>query len=277
MVVLVDIVAVGCGRLGYDAAFDQADAGVTDATIDAPVADSADSTEPIGYCSSIPPLPAAPVIDGMLESGLALMPLEPIGWDGESDAVPEGESAAFAVGWRPDGLYVHVVVIDPTRIPASPGDYSWCGDGVEVYIDADGAYPGAPGYDDPGARQLTTAAPADSETPESTGEVWCYQCDGTYPKPLTSTDFVAVPRPDGYALEMFLAAADLGLDGWVLGAGDDVGFDLAINVSHPQPTTTPCSGSNAGQRLGQYFLRIAGTEPRYPFVNSAAFCTATLE
>jgi hypothetical protein len=264
-----------CGRLGYDAS--DGAIGSDGATDDAGEVDAEPTATP-DYCAGIPPLPVAPVIDGQLEPGLALAPLVPVGWQGGGDGVPEGQSAVYAVAWRPDGLYFYVRVTDPSRLPARPDHYVWCGDGVEVYVDDDGRYPNAPAYDNPGTRQFITVAPADDDAPARRGQAFCLGCGDAFPVELTSTDFLAVPTPDGYALERFVVAGDLGLAAWSLASGAQVGFDLGINVSHEEPRDSPCgSGVGDGHRLGNYFLRVLDESPRRPWGNAAAFCTASLE
>ena len=220
-------------------------------------------------CLEIPPLPAAPVLDGELDCGLTLLPLTPEAWTG---AARDGGSsmvdaiAEYAVGWRPDGLYVFVSVNDPTLIPADPTQDVWDGDGVDIYVDSDGTYAAPPAYDNPGTRELVVGAPG--RAPARTG-VWS---NGAYGSEWTSAKLVVQASPRGYVVEAFVTAADLGLSSWALGVGAHVGFDLSIDVSYPDPTTTGAFG----HRLGQYFLKGSLPSP-LPDVDVTAFCNPVLD
>ena len=271
-VALLAALLAGCGRLGYDAL----DGDPTDARPgDAAVLDAAPAYD---FCAELPALASAPVIDGALEPGLRLRPLEPLGWIGPAGGPPPGQRADYAAAWLPDGFYVYVEVVDPGRVPAAPGHFRCCGDGVELYLDADGSYANPPAYDDPGTRQMIVAAPADELGAVTGVEVWCPTCGDTTPTILAGAAFVTVPVPGGYTFEAQVAAADLGLSAWPSGAGDTLGFDLAVNVSAEAPTGDACiyDGSSAGSRLGAYFLQLSTTGPAYPFDNVRAFCTPAL-
>jgi hypothetical protein len=248
--VSVALAASACGRFGYPESPD--------------------------YCATIPSLSVPPVIDGALDPGLRLSPIIPIGWAGEGDDVPAGQRASYALAWRPDGLYVYVEVVDPDRVPAQLDHQAWCGDSIEIYADSDGRFDQAPAYDSPGALQFVVAAPGDDAGPLKRGEGYCIGC-GDGPMPIDAVQFIAAPRADGYAVEMFVAGADLGLATWVLAASGQVGVDLSVNVSNPTASSRPCAvGVNDGNRLGQYFLHLAPVEPLYPFITPEAFCVATL-
>jgi hypothetical protein len=82
------------------------------------------------------------------------------------------------------------------------------------------------------------------------------------------------PTATGYALELSVSAADLGLSSWTLTEGTQVGFDLAHDIS-----ASPDEAGVQGNRLGQYFLRVGPeTSPTlYPFQNSSVFCTPILQ
>jgi hypothetical protein len=252
------------------------EAGADGSGLDAAVADAAvpDALEPDAapapdYCATVPPLAAPPVIDGILDPGLALRSWLPVGIAGQP---PEGgEGATYAVAWRPDGLYMFVKVTDATRLPSpSPSDL-YCGDGVEFYVDSDGTYATPRQYDVTGTRQLIAAAPSDATTPARSGAVYRQtQALG----PWTSTTFGGFPQSDGYSIEAFIQAADLGLASWTLAAGLRVGLDLGHNYSWD--TARP--PASCGGRRGQYFLRLDPAEPvmNEPFRNSRAFCTPVL-
>ena len=185
--------------------------------------------------------------------------------------MPAGHTLSFAAAWQPHGLYFYLQVVDPDRSPAEASTEAWQGDGVEVYVDHDALSPDAGSFDDPGTRQLIfTAPPDDSQHGE--------RADAYLPPigrvaAVTPADWIMTPTPTGYALELSVSAADLGLSSWTLTPGARVGFDLAHNISAPLG-----EAGVQGNRLGQYFLRVGPeTEPAfYPFQNSAVFCTPTL-
>ena len=229
------------------------------------------------FCEALPPLPAVPVIDGELEAGLWTRPLEPrLGWTGPGAGPPAEHQVQAAVAWRPGGLYVFLRVDDPTRLPAPPGQYRWCGDAVEVYVDSDATYATATAYDNPGARQLIVGAPMDDTTPQTGVESWCQNCTGDYPELFGASSYRSVPTAYGYAVEMWIEASHLGLGAWDLAAGNRIGFDFGVNVSTETATGLGCAiDGDQGTRLGQYFLHL-GPSNEYPFDSPAAFCTPML-
>ena len=259
---------LACGRVGYDPA-GAADGG----TIDAPVA--IDAAPPRPLCQELPQLVGPPLIDGVLEEGLTALAVEPAGWKGAGVGPPDGNLAAAAIGWWPGGLYVHLDVTDPDRLPPPASDYTWCGDGVELYVDSDGALVAAPDYDPAGTRQLVMVAPADDSAPVARGEIYRR---GALLGDWTGS-FTAVPRSGGYTAEAIVAAADLALDAWAPAAGQRVGIDLAINVSSADGTTAEVD-CPTGTRLGQYFLQVDAADTSdcegHPYCDAAAFCTPTL-
>jgi hypothetical protein len=192
-----------------------------------------------------------------------------VGWN-VATPIPPDTATRFAAAYREDGLYVFVEVSDSTRIPALPADEVWRGDGIEIYVDADGVYAAPPAFDNPGTRQIQAAAPVDAVTNSTRGEVYTWGFAGTR-VPWTS-NFVVVPTPTGYALEAFITVTELAIPAWTLNAGSTIGFDLGINVSDPDTTTYAAPD---GHRLGQYFLNLtAGGTP--PFFDVGAFCLPTL-
>ncbi|MBN2193440.1 MAG: hypothetical protein JW751_11545 [Polyangiaceae bacterium] len=227
--------------------------------------------EVLDYCRELPALVAAPTIDGVLDGGFPLLPVIPVGWSGKT-ALREGIAMSYAAAWRPDGVYLFISVNDPERNPAREDDPVWMGDAVEIYVDSNGVYPPANAWDDPGARQFVIGAPEDDATPSARGEHYIVNETGVE---WESTEFVALPTPTGFAVEVFIVALDLGLADWSLSAGDAVGIDLGHDVSFPIGVT-----GWAGNRDSQYFLRLL--DPRtytgddFPFFNENAFCTAVL-
>jgi hypothetical protein len=323
----------GCGRLGFDAlaptvpdaegpplAMDAPGAvetgsvetgSVDEASTEAagPDADAACSTSAVvDYCSSIPPLPAPPIIDGVLDCGPALVPIIPEDWRSKDPLppFPPGNSAAVAAAWRPDGLYVFLAVTTPVAIPAEPASPAYFGAGVELFVDDDGAFMTPPTYDNPGTIQFIVRSPPDvssdastdtcpdgssdastdaaadaSPDASTTGSRADAYRNGGLVGPWTSTQFGTFPTPGGFVFEGFVVASDLGLTGWSLAAGGRVGFDVAIDVSF----TTACMTGVEGHRAGQYFLHVSTPPPDAaadaaavlePYQDVGSFCTPTL-
>lgn len=253
-----------------------ADTGaVADATPDAFIDPDPPATQVTDYCQSVPKLQRVPVIDGVVDSALHVVPLMPLGWSGYGPDAPSHTTASYALAWVPDGLYAYVRVVDPNRLP--PVSQSiWEGDGVELYFDSDGLAPASPLYDNPGTIQIIVAAPEDDTTPSTKATRFR---DGAALGAWASSRFAAFPTADGYALEGLMQADAVDVASLLLQAGNSVGVDLSVNVSALDAQLDPDAGVTlAGRRLGQYFLSI--TEPTncggLPFCNSAAFCTPTL-
>ena len=257
---LLAAIVSGCGRLGFETA---GDASCTMAPA------------PSNLCTDIPTLATQPVIDGHLDSCLTLTPIAPTGWTG---SLPMPTIAArAAVAWRRDGLYVYVEVDDANLFGAAMPVATYCGDGIEIYVDDDGAFAMEGAYDRPGTVQLIAAAPTSTGGMSSYGERFVLMgmpANGAW----ANTRFAMVGRPNGYALETFVQAADLGLDVLTLNAGQHIGLDLSINVSTTDGS--PGTGtSSCGTRIGQYFLHVVppmGMLAGQPFRDTRAFCTPTL-
>jgi hypothetical protein len=225
------------------------------------------------YCATLPFLPAPPVIDGMPDCAIALQTLTPVDWTG--GASPPDATAEYAVAWRADGLYFFVRVHDPSLVPAEPSEFSYAGDGVELFMDSDGVYAAPPAYDTPGTKQFTIAAPGDAQSSVARAQVWYPGTPG--PPAWTSSAFRAFGTPDGYVVEAFVSAGDLGLSNLTLAAGGTVGMDLSIDVSYPTDQGPDAGG--AGNRLGQYFLHIADADAGggLPPFDPRAFCVPILD
>jgi hypothetical protein len=216
-------------------------------------------------------LRAAPVIDGELDCGAVLKKIVPVGWSGGSHSIDVTTSAAIA--WRPDGLYFYVTVQDASLVPADTTELVWKGDAVELYVDNDGKYYGAPKYDEHGTRQIVIASPSSNTSSVARAQVFSYLNEG-YPKTWETSEFRAHGKPSGYAVEAFVRAQDIGLASWPLAAGQTIGFDISIDVSYANPKTT---SESEGHRVGQYFLRVDsafGADP--PYWNPRGFCNPTL-
>jgi hypothetical protein len=233
--------------------------------------DDAARCEPLqagDYCAQVPALPAPPVIDGVLDCGLALTMLDPQAWNGTS-AMPAGHVAKFAVAARPDGLYVYVEVHGQTARPHPSGSAVYCGDAVEFYVDADGTLEAAGNYDKPGTMQFLVAAPG---VANSTVDTMRY-VQGTDHSAWLSSQIDTALLADGYAVEAFITAADLDLSAWA--PATRIGLDLAIDVSAPSGT----ANLKCGLQLGQYFLHVddqVGSCNHEPWCDTHAFCTPAL-
>lgn len=238
-------------------------------------ADAAEGPAPIptpeatGFCAALPQLAQAPTLDGTIEPGLTLEEVSPQGW---TDGIPAGNYMRFAAAWLPSGLYFFLEVTDTELNPAPADAPIWQGDSVEAYVDHDGILPEY-GYDLAGAKQLMLGAPTFGQTEPVRGDVYR---SGNREHGWDATRYVGVPTAGGYVIELLVEAPDLGLGSWSLAAGDYVGFDLAHGVSHPLGVT----GAD-GNRLGQYFLRIASPTTSsindYPWVNANVFCVPRLD
>jgi hypothetical protein len=187
LVVSVTLAIGGCGRIGYEPlpegagpadggprahdapGVDAMEAMAAEAGGDSPGdvtsepdADAACSmSAAVDYCQRIPPLPAAPVIDGVLDCGPTLVPIVPEDWRGAAPLppFPAGNSAAVAAAWRPDGLYVFMEVTTGVAVPADPPSLDYRGAGVELFVDDDGSFASPPNYDNPGTMQMIAVSP----------------------------------------------------------------------------------------------------------------------
>lgn len=225
------------------------------------------------YCADLPRLLEEPVLDGVVDCGLALVEVDTTHWDSDAP-FPAGAALRYAAAWRPNGLYVFFDVDDPDRFPGVPdGHEVFCGDSVEAYVDADGDFPNAPQYEDPGATQLVVEAPH-SESMDGTFAQRYRDSEplGDIPQAL----FVSTPRPGGYTVELFVGAEELDLNAWTLQARKDLGFSIGLNLSTPDGTTTNC-----GLRQGQLLLtrESSFTPPQcngQPYCDVRSFCTPML-
>jgi hypothetical protein len=219
-------------------------------------------------CTEIPRLAALPAIDGILEAGLSLTPIAPVAWMGTVPSIPPGNSAELAAAWLDDGLYLYVSVTDPEVYPPPDGDPLGCGDGIEVYVDADARYPSAPDNEFPGARRFVIAAPGGPMRAEMTHRAGgVHVADGAW----TTSELGVFSAGGGYVMEMWITAADLGTSDWTLAAGRTLGFDLAVNLH--SMVAVGCDDQNYE---GTYYYRVADAGCEYPFCNPLAYCNARL-
>jgi hypothetical protein len=242
-----------------------------DAPPDAPAC-TVNVSASVDYCTTLPFLPQAPVIDGKVDCSLPLVDIVPIGWSG--GASPPDATAQYAVAWRPEGIYLFVQVHDPSLVPADPSESTWQGDAVELYADSDGVFAAPPAYDNPGTRQFSVAAPPNAQSSVARAQIW--YTGSVTGATWTSTQFGAYGLPDGYAVEALVTGPDLGLPPLTLGAGGQVGMDISIDVSYPTDQGPDAGG--AGNRLGQYYLRVAAPDAGggIPPFDVRAFCVPAL-
>lgn len=212
----------------------------------------------LDVCTAFGALPAPPVIDGVLECGVPLWTMPVVVASGPGP-LPANVGATVAAAWRPDGLYFFVTVTGagPDRYPAPSSEVAWCGDAVELFVDHDGVFPNAPSYNDPGTAQLVAMAPAATDQVSTSGQVFR---DGALIEAWNG-QFVAHATDDGFTVEAFVTAADLGLTSWTLGAGDNVGLDISVDLGSSQDP-----GDCA--RLGQFTIQL----PVYTANNCGAGC-----
>jgi len=248
---------------GRDAG-DDAEAG--DAS-DLPDADICNSVSTSDYCAQLPELPAPPVIDGVLDCGPPLRTFVPSSWNG-AIPIPTNHATQHAFAYRIDGLYAYLEVRGQTPA-AHPSDSPiYCGDAVELYVDADGVIASDGAYDQPGTMQIIIAAPASPAAPSPHAERFR---SGASQGAWTSSAYRVAWLDDGYAIEAFITAAELGLTTW--SPATAMGIDVVIDVSGP--TADP--DLRCGRQLGQYFLRVSTATPSdcngEPWCDARAFCT----
>jgi hypothetical protein len=258
-------VAGGCGRLGYN--ITSVDAGRDERGVPGC---PRPSEQP--FCEALDELRDAPVIDGIVECGLPLVPIAPEGWTGTTP-IAATHRAELAVAWHKDGVYFFVHVVTPTVRPPGPADLSWCGDGVEVFFDSDGAFGMPPEYDSPGTRQLIIPSPEGATSTRAVGFVLAVRQDE-----WAEGRALAVRVADGFVVEAFVKLEDVFLPPGMLMAGRNVGVNVSVNVASPTDGAGAC-----GRRAGQYYLRAtnvfnppAGPCDGLPFCDVSAFCSAQL-
>lgn len=267
--------ACACGRVGFDSLeIDQDGTGP-----DSAPADRSPDAEvgALPYCTEVPGLGAAPTIDGVLEPGLLLETSPQLGWITPDRPIPSGHDARFAIAALADGLYVFAEVRNPVRVVAAPKEDVYCGDAIELFVDADGVFPGTetlPNYEEDTV-QLIIAAPETEVDPSARA---------TRFRPPMKLDawtgnFLMQPVPGGYVFEALITASDIGIASWSLAPGQHLGFDLGINISYDDGTTE--EGALCPKRMGQYFLNIDSSQAfgadQLPYRNVQAFCRTQVE
>ncbi len=243
------------------------DAGTVDTSPDARAAQTCVLHAPGDYCAALPSLPEPPRIDGTLECGLTLSPIQPLGWSG-AGAEPD-KTASYAAAWHRDGLYVYVEVHGGATRPHPPGQPIFCGDAVELYVDADAETDDAGTYDSSGTMQFVVAAPSATAPMDAFRFI-----QGAPQGAWISPSLRVTPLADGFSVEALITGADIGL--WEWHPNMQLGFSIVIDVagSTGLPTREGCT-----EQSGQFFLRLGaphGSCPGEPWCDARAFCQAQL-
>jgi hypothetical protein len=213
----------------------------------------------------LPALLRTPAIDGSLECGLVSSPMQPLGWNGLSPS-PE-KRASYAAAWHRDGLYVYVEVHGALTVPHPSGQPIFCGDAVELFVDADAESDDAGTYDATGTMQFVIAAPSGGQPMDA----WRF-IQGNSQGAWIAKALQVSALSDGYSVEAFVTAADLGL--WQWNPSQQLGFSLAIDVTDPAASRSGCE-----TKTGQFFLRLGdprGSCPGEPWCDAKAFCDPEL-
>lgn len=227
----------------------------------------ADSGDLTSYCSQLPRLPLAPVIDGEAECGLPLLAIGPESWNGSAPA--PSLRVAYAAAWRDEGLYMHVEVRGREPRSHAPEQPIFCGDAVELYVDGNAARAADTGtYQAAGTAQFVIAAPA---APGAAIDAWRF-VQGNPQGAWITRDLHVNTLDDGYSVEALISARDLGL--WSWSPASQLGFDVAIDVAQSAGDAQACE-----RRLGQYLLRVQASDDDcrgQPWCDVRAFCRPQL-
>jgi len=218
-------------------------------------------------CERLPRLPRTPNVDGLLECGLTLTPLTAALQRGAAPA-PQ-RAVQYAAAYSDAGLYLYVAVQGLPITPHAPDQPLFCGDAVELFVDADGALDPQGNYDSTGTMQFVVAAPSAPAADIEAGKFMQGKSFG----PWVSSALRAFATPEGYVVEASIGAADLGLWSWQ--PAGQLGFDLAIDFAAAgEPADPICSTARS-----QQFLRLAAESPPcagQPWCDTRAFCVPQL-
>jgi hypothetical protein len=180
----------------------------------------------LDYCAQLPALTHPPQIDGIVECGLTLAPVKPVGVRGLTDA--PNQSASYAAAWSPQGLYVYVEVHGSAAAPHPPDQPIFCGDAVELFVDSDAKFDDTGAYKTNGTMQFVVAAPA----PGAAGAMDAQRFVQGKPQGAWVTPALRVSaRSDGYSVEALIGGADLGL--WQWSPMTQLGFSIGRRRSEP--------------------------------------------
>ncbi len=227
----------------------------------------------LDFCSGLPALGSAPIIDGLSDSSFALRALPRDTWREPKNPLPSSEGAEYLLGWVPGGIYFYVQVLTPDVRP-SPGEPLWCGDAVHLFLDGDGRFASPPSYDTPGTRQFIVPAP-EGASPNTT-RAGATGAPGSAFEAWRAPRFGAFLRDGGYSVEALITPSDLGAP-LELVAGSQVGFSLSISVSGVRLVPNAGDPVCEGLRLGDFALALGDGACVSPHCNVDAFCSPTLE
>ena len=213
-------------------------------------------------CERLPRLTRTPNVDGELDCGLSLVTLP-------AAAGATERFVHYAAAYSDAGLYLFVRVQGAPATPHAPDQALFCGDAVELFVDADGVLDPLGSYESTGTLQFVVAAPR----PSGGGIEAAKFLQGKPFGPWISTALKVATFADGYAVEALISAADLGLWSWrpVGQLGFDVAVDFALSGAALDPT---CSSART-----QTFLRLASREPPcagQPWCDTRSFCVPQL-
>jgi hypothetical protein len=220
------------------------------------------------YCGVLPALPDPALLDGQLECGLRLAPMATVGWNGPAE-LPD-KRPSYAAAWRHDGIYFYVEVRGAEPIVPHPAEQPiFCGDAVELYVDADAHNDDAGTYDPAGTMQFVIAAPGGEGSAIETAKFTQGVPHGAWISKAVRTTRLA----DGYSIEAFISAADIDLWEWT--PSMRVGFSVVVDISGPGGS----GAAGCSNRAGQFFVRAGeplGPCRGEPWCDAGAFCRAAL-
>ena len=175
------------------------------------------------------------------------------------------EAAAFSEA----GLYLYVAVSGGPIAPHVADQPLFCGDAVELFVDADGQLDPRGAYQSAGTLQFVVAAPAGPESGSEAGKFM----QGMPYGPWVGSGLQVVSTPDGYAVEALIGAQDLGLRAWQ--PAGQLGFDLAVDFAGTGAASDAVCRSARSQvllKLGSDASPCAGQ----PWCDTRAFCVPAL-
>lgn len=214
-------------------------------------------------CELLPRLPAAPVLDGAPECALVLHTLA----QGER-AAPAARAVRYAAAFTDTGLYLYVAVSGLPVQPHAADQPLFCGDAVELFVDADGVLDAHGAYESSGTMQFVVGAPVAGGGIEA-GKFMQGKPFG----PWVSKGLWAAATPDGYAVEALISASDLGMWDWQ--PTGQLGFDLAVDFAGSGASVESVCATARTQLL----LKVANEAPPcagQPWCDTRSFCVPRL-
>ena len=184
-------------------------------------------------------------------------------------AAPPERTVRYAAAFGDEGLYLYVAVQGLPTTPHAPDQPLFCGDAVELFVDADGVLDPQGSYESTGTMQFVVAAPGAMGVGMEAGKFMQGKPFG----PWVSNALKVLSTQDGYAVEALISAADLGLWSWQ--PMRQLGFDLAVDFAAAGAPLDPICSSARSQR----FLKLASEAPPcagQPWCDTRAFCVPQL-